>query len=65
MALKITDMTREQLRDYMKGNGEIHRYNIDSPSWKHAFKLIKMTGLENLEMECTKCVHKVTEWLKK
>jgi hypothetical protein len=47
----------------MKSNGTIHRYNPDAIEWKHAFRLIKMAGHENLEMDCQKCVDKVNEWL--
>ena len=61
--MKITDMTREELRDYMKGNGSIHRYNSESIEWKHAFRLIKSAGFENLTMDCGKCADKVKTWL--
>jgi hypothetical protein len=63
--MKITDMTKPELLAFMKGNGEIHRYNIDSYAWKHAFKLAKLSGMEHLEMDCSKCVDKVKEWILK
>jgi hypothetical protein len=58
-------MSREQLRDYMKASREIHRYDKHSTSWKHAFKLAKLSGLESMDMECTSCISKVKEWLEK
>lgn len=63
--MKVTDMTREELRDHMKSNGEIFRYNSDSVSWKQAFKLAKLSGLEYLEMDCAKCVDKVKDFIEK
>jgi hypothetical protein len=63
--MKITEMNREQLREFMKGNGDIHRYNVDAITWKYAFKLAKLSGYENLEMDCSKCIDKVKEWLNK
>lgn len=61
--LKITDMNREQLRDYMRASREIHRYDSDNVAWKHAFKLANMAGLGRLDMDCTSCIRKVKEWL--
>lgn len=61
--MKITDMNREQLRDYMKASREIHRFDPDNKGWKHAFKLAKLSGLENMDMNCTGCIKKVHEWL--
>ena len=63
--MKITDFDKQQLLDFMKSNGEIHRYNVDSLAWKHAFRLAKLAGYENLEMDCHKCIDKVIEWLNK
>jgi len=63
--MKITEMNREQLRDYMKASREIQRYDSDLPSWKHAFKLAKLAGLENMDMQCTGCIKKVKEWLER
>lgn len=68
--MKITDMTREELRDYMRDiTHEIglpdgrYRFNSESPTWKYAFKLIRKSGYENLDIDCAKCVSKVNEWL--
>lgn len=63
--MKITDMTREQLRDYMKASREMHRFDSESVAWKHAFKLARANGLENMDMDCTGCIKKVKEWLEK
>lgn len=61
--MKISEMTKDELREFMKSNGEIHRYNRDSHAWKRAFQLIRLSGVENLEMDCSKCVDKVKAWL--
>jgi len=63
--MKITEMSREQLRDHMKANRDIYRYDRDLITWKHAFALAKKSGLENMEMDCSGCVKKVREWLEK
>ena len=60
---KISDLNKAELIEYMKSNGEIHRYNSESHAWKRAFHLIKMAGHENLEHGCSKCVDKVKTWL--
>lgn len=49
----------------MKASREILRYDSDLPSWKQAFKLAKLSGLENMDMDCSGCVKKVKEWLDK
>ena len=46
---------------YMKTSHEIHRYDSTSASWKAAFAFARKLGYENLEMDCSKCVAKVTE----
>jgi hypothetical protein len=63
--MKITEMNREQLRDYMKASREILRFDSDSPAWKHAFKLARKSGMENMDMDCSGCIKKVHEWLSK
>ena len=63
--MKITELNKEELLAFMKGNGEIHRYNRDSWAWKRAFQLIRAAGYENLEMDCMKCIDKVKTWLLK
>ncbi len=60
---KINEMTREELRDYMKASREIHSFDIDSKPWKRAFQLAHQSGMENMDMQCTKCISKVREWL--
>lgn len=61
--MKISEMNREQLRDHMKASRIIHRFDPDVPEWKHAFKLAKLAGMENMDMDCTGCIKKVLEWL--
>lgn len=63
--MKITDMTREQLRDHMKAARLINRFDRDLKEWQHAFSLAKKGGLENMDMECTGCIKKVKEWLER
>lgn len=63
--MKITDMNREQLRDYMRASREINRFDSNNVVWKHAFKLAKLSGMENMDMDCSGCVKKVKEWLEK
>lgn len=61
--MKITEMNREQLRDYMRASREIHRFDEDSVAWKRAFELARQSGLENMSMDCSGCIRKVHEWL--
>ena len=63
--MKITEMNREQLRDYMRASREIHRFDQHSAAWIQAFKLARANGLENMDMECSGCRRKVLEWLEK
>lgn len=49
----------------MKSNGEIHRYSKESESWRWAFRLFNQTFKDRLVMDCSKCVAKVHDWLKK
>lgn len=62
-SMKITEMNREQLRDHMKASRIIHKFDSENAEWKQAFKLARLSGLENLDMECTSCIKKVFEWL--
>jgi hypothetical protein len=61
--MKITEMNREQLRDHMKASRLIYRFDSNAMEWKHAFKLARLSGMENMDMECTKCITKVSEWI--
>lgn len=63
--MKITEMTREQLRDYMRASRELNRFDSDSVAWKQAFKLARASGLESMDMSCTSCIKKVKEWIEK
>ena len=62
---KISDLTKQELLEFMKSNGEIHRFNRDSHAWKRAFQLAKLNGMEHYEMDCPKCVDKIKDWLLK
>lgn len=61
--MKVSEMNREQLRDHMMAARIINKFDSDMPEWKQAFKLAKLSGLENMDMDCTGCVKKVKEWL--
>ena len=61
--MKINEMNRDQLRDYMKASRDIYRFDSDSPAWKHAFKLARLAGMESMDMECSSCIGKVKEWI--
>lgn len=63
--MKISEMSREELIAHMRGNGSIHRPDRDSNEWKRAFALARLSGYENLEMDCTKCIDKVKQFLEK
>ena len=62
---KITEMNREELRDYMRASREILHFDSEAKSWQRAFKLCKAAGNEHLEMECSRCILIVKEWLQK
>jgi hypothetical protein len=61
--MKIEEMDREQLRDYMRASREINRFDQYSKSWQRAFELARLSGMENMSMDCTGCIRKVHEWL--
>lgn len=63
--MKVSEMNKEDLYNYMRASHEIHRFDMSSAAWKRAFKLARQNGYENIEMDCSKCVAKVAEWLKK
>ena len=63
--MKITEMTREQLRDHMKASRIINRFDSESKEWQQVFKLARLSGMENMDMECSGCIKKVTEWLER
>lgn len=58
-------MTREQLRDHMKAARIINHFDPDLKEWQHAFKLAKLAGMENMDMECSGCIKIVKEWIEK
>lgn len=61
--MKISEMTREELRDYMKASREIHTFDEDSKAWQRAFQLARQAGNEHWAMDCNKCRQKVQEWV--
>lgn len=63
--MRVNELDKQGLVELMKSNGDIHRYDREKPTWKRAFELIRMSGFENMTMECQSCVNKVHEWLKK
>ena len=60
---KISEMTREELRDYMKASREILAFDENSHAWKRAFELARKAGNEHWVMDCSKCIQKVQQWL--
>jgi len=62
-APKITEMNREELRDYMRASREILKFDQYNKAWQRAFELARKSGLENMDMDCTTCRRKVLEWL--
>lgn len=67
--MKITQMDKAQLVQYMKELGQIglpdgrYRYDATHHTWKRAFELARQNGYESVEMDCSKCVATVAEWL--
>lgn len=62
--MKISEMDREQLRDYLKSSGEIHRPNSESKAWLRAFELARAAGFGQLDVDCVKCWEKVQRFIK-
>lgn len=68
----IKQMAKDELRDYMVHvthelglpDGR-YRYDATNQTWKHAFRLARLNGMENYEMDCNKCIVKIAEWLMK
>lgn len=63
--MKITEMNREQLRDHMRAARLINRFDSEAIEWKQAFKLAKLSGLENMDMGCSSCIRTVMEWIQR
>lgn len=61
--MKISEMSREELKEYMKASREILSFDAESPSWKRAFQLARADGNEHWDMDCNKCIQKVQEWV--
>lgn len=62
--MRISEMEKDDLVQYMKASGEIHRFNHKDESWKRAFKLYNERFGDRLIPDCAKCVNKVWEWLR-
>ena len=63
--MKISDMDREQLKEYMLNSGQFHRMDSESRAWQRAFELARGAGMGELDMGCTKCWDKVEKFIKK
>jgi len=70
MKADIRNMSKEELRDYMtRVTHELglpegrYRYDSENVTWKHAFKLARLNGMESVELDCQKCAEKVAEWM--
>lgn len=63
--MKISDMSKADLVNYMRASHELVRYDRNSSAWKRAFQLARKGGLESVEMDCQSCVNKVKTWLEK
>lgn len=62
--MKISEMTREELREYMASNGELLRCSSESRAWQRAFELARAAGYGKLDMDCMKCWDKVTRFIR-
>lgn len=63
--MKISEMNKAELLEYMKMTREIQNYDSEYPSWQRAFHLARMNGLESVEHGCQKCIKSVIEWLER
>ena len=63
--MKISDMNKEQLKEYLTTSGEIHRPNQESKAWQRAFELARGEGYGELDMGCTGCWVKVQKYMSK
>lgn len=63
--MKISEMTKDQLREYMQQTGEMNRPDKDSRSWQRAFELARAAGMGDLDFGCQRCWDKVITWIKK
>lgn len=62
--MKISEMDREQLRDYILNSAEINRLDPESKAWQRAFVLARAAGFGQLEMDCPKCWEKVERFIR-
>ena len=63
--MKISEMTREELRDHMVNTGRFNRKDSEVREWQRAFELARAAGMGELDMGCTKCWDKVEKFMKK
>lgn len=63
--MKISEMNKVEILDFMRGNGEINRPKSESQAWQRAFTLARQNGLEDVELGCAKCYQKVREWMER
>lgn len=61
---KISELDKQGLQDYMKSNGEIHRPSDESAAWKRAFRLYEISQGIKLDMDCSRCWKRVSEWIR-
>lgn len=64
MLKKISEMSKQELIAHMKASGEWHRADRESKAWARAFKLYQENQGVVVDMECSKCWSKVTDWMK-
>jgi len=62
--MKISNLNKKELVDYMKASKEIHRFNYDNPAWKRAAKLYRDSG-QPFDEDCSGCISRLKEWLQK
>jgi hypothetical protein len=63
--MKISEMNKEELYNYMRASREWNRYDSTSATWKRAFQLAKQSGLENMDMSCGSCIDKVRKFMER
>lgn len=63
-AVKISEMNREQLRDYIMNSAEINRLDPESKAWQRAFELAKESGYGDLDIGCHSCWQKVERFIR-
>lgn len=62
--MKISEMDRYQLREYLFNSGEINRMDSENKAWQRAFDLAKASGFGDLDMGCQSCWQKVDRFIR-